>query len=59
MHPVIRALGKVLRLVGISSPEDNAAKPEAEKNGPPSWRTAAGVQPVAGEPKIPEGPGGA
>ena len=38
MHPVIRALGKVLRLVGISSPEDAAAK----KASVPSWRKAAG-----------------
>ena len=37
MHPVIRAVGKVLRLVGISSPEDAIAKQE-EVNGPPSWR---------------------
>jgi hypothetical protein len=37
MHPVIRAVGKVLRLVGISSPEDAIAKRE-EVNGPPSWR---------------------
>ncbi len=57
MHPAIRALGKVLRLVGISSPEDAAAKPEDEKNGPPSWRKAAGVQPVAGKSKGAEGSG--
>ena len=37
MHPAIRALGKVLRLVGISSPEDALAKKD-EANGPPSWR---------------------
>jgi hypothetical protein len=37
MHPVVRALGKVLRLVGISSPEDAAPKPKA-KGDPPSWR---------------------
>ena len=39
MHPVVRALGKILRLVGISSPEDSLAKRE-EVGGPPSWRTA-------------------
>jgi hypothetical protein len=37
MNPVVRALGKVLRLVGISSPEDTEAKRNAP---PPSWRTA-------------------
>jgi hypothetical protein len=37
MHPVVRALGKVLRLVGISSPEDAEAKRETT-GGPPSWR---------------------
>ena len=46
MHPVIRALGKVLRLVGISSPEDAQAKQEAA-GGLPSWRkTASAAQPV-------------
>ena len=40
MHPVIRAVGKVLRLVGISSPEDALAKRE-ELDGPPSWRKPA------------------
>jgi hypothetical protein len=45
MHPAIRALGKVLRLVGISSPEDSEAKPE-EKNGPPSWRKPGGMAPA-------------
>ncbi|WP_213804622.1 hypothetical protein [Granulicella sp. dw_53] len=40
MHPVVRALGKVLRLVGISSPEDALAKREAS-DGPPSWRKEA------------------
>lgn len=37
MHPAVRALGKVLRLVGISSPEDAEAKRESV-NDPPSWR---------------------
>ena len=26
MHPVVRAMGKVLRIVGISSPEDSMPK---------------------------------
>lgn len=39
MNPVVRALGKVLRLVGISSPEDAAVKPKAAGD-PPSWRDA-------------------
>jgi hypothetical protein len=42
MHPAIRALGKVLRLVGISSPDDALAKKE-EANGPPSWRRPSKV----------------
>ncbi len=37
MHPVVRALGKVLQLVGISSPEDAQAKQPTEA-GLPSWR---------------------
>jgi hypothetical protein len=57
MHPAIRALGKVLRLVGISSPEDAAAKPE-DMNGPPSWRRPGGVQPAIGEAKALEVLGG-
>jgi hypothetical protein len=38
MRPIIRAIGKVLRLVGISSPEDAIQKPAAASD-PPSWRT--------------------
>jgi hypothetical protein len=37
MNPVVRLLGRVLSLVGISSPED-AARKKAEV---PSWKTAA------------------
>ena len=40
MHPAVRAIGKVLRLVGISSPEDSEAKPDVV-GGPPSWRNPA------------------
>jgi hypothetical protein len=40
MHPVVRTFGKLLRLVGISSPEDSAPKAKLASD-PPSWRTAA------------------
>jgi hypothetical protein len=39
MHPVVRVIGKVLRLIGISSPEDSLPKPK-DASDPPSWRTA-------------------
>jgi hypothetical protein len=44
MNPVVRAMGKVLRLVGISSPEDAAPKPKTAA-GPPSWRDSKGAKP--------------
>jgi hypothetical protein len=47
MNPVVRALGKVLRLVGISSPEDAAPKPRPT-GGPPSWRDEQ--KPKPGDP---------
>ena len=51
MHPIVRALGKVLRLVGISSPEDAEAKKDVA-GGPPSWRkTAAEAEKKAKESK--------
>jgi hypothetical protein len=57
MNPLVRAIGKVLRLVGISSPED--ALPKAKSaNDPPSWRergqgeTAQG-KPAPGKPDAP------
>jgi hypothetical protein len=37
MRPIVRVIGKVLRLVGISSPEDSAPKPLTASD-PPSWR---------------------
>jgi hypothetical protein len=44
MNPFIRVIGKVLRLVGISSPED--ALPKAKSSGdPPSWRDASPGKP--------------
>jgi hypothetical protein len=48
MNPVVRAFGKVLRLVGISSPEDAVAKPKS-KADPPSWRDAKATKP--GDPR--------
>ena len=51
MHPAVRAIGKVLRLVGISSPEDSEAKPNAV-GGPPSWRNSA---PTKGSEKPDDG----
>ena len=40
MNPLVRALGTVLRLVGISSPEDT--RPKAKNSAePPSWRKPA------------------
>jgi hypothetical protein len=38
MRPFVRVIGKVLRLVGISSPEDTLARPAAPSD-PPSWRS--------------------
>jgi hypothetical protein len=37
MRPIVRVIGKVLRLVGISSPEDSLLKPVTASD-PPSWR---------------------
>ena len=37
MRPLVRVIGKVLRLVGISSPEDSLIKP-ATASDPPTWR---------------------
>jgi hypothetical protein len=48
MNPVVRALGKVLRLVGISSPEDSAPKPKSAGD-PPSWRDKSAVKPEDGK----------
>jgi hypothetical protein len=44
MNPVVRAIGKVLRLVGISSPEDAFPKPKTSAD-PPSWRNPAAEKP--------------
>jgi hypothetical protein len=41
MNPVVRVLGRILRLVGISSPEDAAARKNA---APPSWKKPADSQ---------------
>jgi hypothetical protein len=37
MNPVVRVIGKMLRMVGVSSPEDNLPKPRTVQD-PPSWR---------------------
>jgi hypothetical protein len=37
MNPVVRVIGKILRMVGISSPEDTLPKPRIAQD-PPSWR---------------------
>lgn len=42
MNSVVRGLGKVLRLVGISSPEDTGTKTQ-EAVRPPSWKDAGGT----------------
>jgi hypothetical protein len=48
MNPVVKAFGKVLRLVGISSPEDSAPRVKT-KADPPSWRDAAPKKPEDGK----------
>lgn len=50
MNPVVRAIGKVLRLVGISSPEDSLPKANGAA-GPPSWRNPAPEKPQNRQPK--------
>jgi hypothetical protein len=47
MHPAVRALGNLLRLVGISSPEDTELHPAAPAKpaAPPSWRSAPAPAP--------------
>lgn len=41
MNPVLRVFGRILSLVGISSPEDAAARKNA---APPAWKKTAGGQ---------------
>jgi hypothetical protein len=48
MNPVVRGLGKVLRLVGISSPEDAETKVKTAKD-PPSWKDARAEKPESGK----------
>jgi hypothetical protein len=43
MNPLVRAIGKVLRLIGISSPEDALPKAKGPAD-PPSWRDLPGPQ---------------
>jgi hypothetical protein len=61
MHPAVRVFGTLLRLVGISSPEDiepHAAPQAATQkpaSGPPSWRSSiASSAPPASPPSPPE-----
>jgi hypothetical protein len=52
MNPIVVALGKVLRLVGISSPEDNVPKVKVAAD-PPSWRDAVpATAPVEPLPRV-------
>jgi hypothetical protein len=48
MNPLVRAIGKVLRLVGISSPEDALPKVKSASD-PPSWRERAQGEAAQGE----------
>jgi hypothetical protein len=51
MNPLMRVIGMVLRLVGVSSPEDTQAKAKSTA-GLPSWRKAAESQnPATQEPQ--------
>jgi len=43
MNAVVRAIGSVLRLVGISSPEDSAPKAKTAAD-PPSWKDRVAVK---------------
>jgi hypothetical protein len=51
MNSLMRVLGIILRLVGVSSPEDTQAKTKSAA-GLPSWRKAAESQnPATREPQ--------
>jgi hypothetical protein len=41
MNPLMRVLGTVLRLVGVSSPEDTRLGAKNNPAAPPSWRKPA------------------
>jgi len=43
MNPVVRVIGKMLRMVGVSSPEDNLPKLRPTQ-GVPSWRDQTKVK---------------
>lgn len=45
MNPVVRMIGKMLRMVGISSPEDNLPKRRTIED-PPSWRDQMSSHPT-------------
>jgi len=40
MRSIVRIIGKMLRLIGISSSEDSVPKPGSALD-PPSWRASA------------------
>jgi hypothetical protein len=52
MNPIVQVIGKVLRLVGISSPEDNLPKQKAASDSP-SWRDKSPV-PTPKQPSAPD-----
>ena len=47
LNPIIRMLGRVLRLVGISSPEDSLPR-ESTAGDPPSWRAKRSSEALGG-----------
>jgi hypothetical protein len=57
MNPVVRAIGKVLRLVGVSSPEDTLPRPK-DPADPPSWRDDPGAPRDASRVKEDDGAAG-
>jgi hypothetical protein len=58
MHPAVRVFGTLLRLVGISSPEDTAPRVATQKpaSGPPSWRSFTAPSTVTAPPVSPSSP---
>jgi hypothetical protein len=44
MQSLVRIIGMLLRLVGVSSPEDTLPKPAADSD-PPTWRKPEPAKP--------------